>query len=163
MTVVILAGGKSKRLGTDKALLEWQGKPLLLQLVERFKRAGFSVIVAGGPSEWAQRLQGMPAPIVADLPAHEGFGPLAGIEAGFLSIKTQSPVPRPASLVPFIGVVACDLPLADPNLLYWLAEKMAMPMLLCPSLTASHSLCTLSMPVPVCLTWWLNLKAKTSR
>ncbi len=124
MTVVILAGGKSKRLGTDKALLEWQGKPLLLQLVERFKRAGFSVIVAGGPSEWAQRLQGMPAPIVADLPAHEGFGPLAGIEAGFLSIKTQSPAPRPSSPVPFIGVVACDLPLADPNLLYWLAEKI---------------------------------------
>jgi len=124
MTVVILAGGKSKKLGTDKALLEWQGKPLLLQLVERFKRAGFSVIVAGGPSEWAQRLQGMPVPIVPDLPAHEGFGPLAGIEACLLSIKTQSPAPRPSSPVPFIGVVACDLPFADPNLLSWLSKQI---------------------------------------
>lgn len=146
MTVVILAGGRSKRLGADKALLEWQGRPLILHLAERFRKAGFSVIVAGGPSEWAKRLLGCGVqsaecevgiyapmlsccplsccPIVADLPAHEGFGPLAGIEAGFLSIKNQSPVPRPASLAPFIGVVACDLPFADPNLLSWLAEKI---------------------------------------
>ncbi len=124
MKVVILAGGKSKRMGADKALVEWQGKPLLWQIVERFQRAGFSVIVAGGPYEWAQRLKGLPVPIVPDLPAHEGFGPLAGIEACLLSIKTQSLAPRPSSPVPFIGVVACDLPFADPNLLSWLAAQI---------------------------------------
>jgi molybdopterin-guanine dinucleotide biosynthesis protein MobB len=124
VTVIVLAGGKSKRMGADKALIEWQGKPLLWQIVERFQRAGFSVIVAGGPYEWAQRLKGSPAPVVADLPAHEGFGPLAGIEAGLLSIKTQPPVPCPVSHVPLIGVVACDLPFADPNLLSWLAGQI---------------------------------------
>jgi molybdopterin-guanine dinucleotide biosynthesis protein MobB len=124
VTVIVLAGGKSKRMGADKALIEWQGKPLLWQIVERFQRAGFSVIVAGGPYEWAQRLKGLPAPVVADLPAHEGFGPLAGIEAGLLNIKTQPPVPRPSSLVPFVGVIACDLPFADPNLLSWLAGQI---------------------------------------
>jgi len=99
VTVIVLAGGKSKRMGADKALIEWQGKPLLWQIVERFQRAGFSVIVAGGPYEWAQRLKGLPVPVVADLPAHEGFGPLAGIEAGLLNIKTQPPSlsPRPMS------------------------------------------------------------------
>jgi len=122
--VIVLAGGKSKRMGADKALIEWQGKPLLWQIVERFQRAGFSVIVAGGPYERAQRLKGLPAPVVADLPAHEGFGPLAGIEAGLLSIKTQPPVPCPVSHVPLIGVVACDLPFADPNLLSWLAGQI---------------------------------------
>jgi len=66
----------------------------------------------------------LPVPVVADLPAHEGFGPLAGIEAGLLNIKTQPPVPRPSSLVPFVGVVACDLPFADPNLLSWLAGQI---------------------------------------
>jgi len=124
VTVIVLAGGKSKRMGADKALIEWQGKPLLWQIVERFQRAGFSVIVAGGPYEWAQRLKGLPVPVVADLPAHEGFGPLAGIEAGLLNIKTQPPVPRPSSLVPFVGVIACDLPFADPNLLSWLAGQI---------------------------------------
>jgi molybdopterin-guanine dinucleotide biosynthesis protein MobB len=124
VTVIVLAGGKSKRMGADKALIKWQGKPLLWQIVERFQRAGFSVIVAGGPYEWAQRLKGLPVPVVADLPAHEGFGPLAGIEAGLLNIKTQPPVPRPSSLVPFVGVIACDLPFADPNLLSWLAGQI---------------------------------------
>jgi molybdopterin-guanine dinucleotide biosynthesis protein MobB len=124
VTVIVLAGGKSKRMGADKALIEWQGKPLLWQIVERFQRAGFSVIVAGGPYEWAQRLKGLPVPVVADLPAHEGFGPLAGIEAGLLSIKTQPPVPRLSSLVSFVGVIACDLPFADPNLLSWLAGQI---------------------------------------
>ena len=124
VTVIVLAGGKSKRMGADKALIEWKGKPLLWQIVERFQRAGFSVIVAGGPYEWAQRLKGLPVPVVADLPAHEGFGPLAGIEAGLLSIKTQPPVTCPVSHVPLIGVVACDLPFADPNLLSWLAGQI---------------------------------------
>jgi molybdopterin-guanine dinucleotide biosynthesis protein len=124
VTVIVLAGGKSKRMGADKALIKWQGKPLLWQIVERFQRAGFSVIVAGGPYEWAQRLKGLPVPVVADLPAHEGFGPLAGIEAGLLNIKTQPPVPCPVSHVPLIGVVACDLPFADPNLLSWLAGQI---------------------------------------
>jgi len=124
VTVIVLAGGKSKRMGADKALIEWQGKPLLWQIVERFQRAGFSVIVAGGPYEWAQRLKGLPVPVVADLPAHEGFGPLAGIEAGLLNIKTQPPVTCPVSHVPLIGVVACDLPFAEPNLLSWLAGQI---------------------------------------
>jgi molybdopterin-guanine dinucleotide biosynthesis protein len=124
VTVIVLAGGKSKRMGADKALIEWQGKPLLWQIVERFQRAGFSVIVAGGPYEWAQRLKGLPVPVVADLPAHEGFGPLAGIEAGLLNIKTQPPVTCPVSHVPLIGVIACDLPFADPNLLSWLAGQI---------------------------------------
>jgi len=113
IAVVILAGGKSNRLGTDKAFLRWQGKPLLLQIVERFRNFGFSVIVAGGPQDWAQRLKGIDAPIVADLPAHEGFGPLAGIEAGFLQTDAK-----------LLGVVACDLPFADPKLLSWLSEQI---------------------------------------
>ncbi|MFA4016972.1 MAG: hypothetical protein RUDDFDWM_002084 [Candidatus Fervidibacterota bacterium] len=113
MTVIILAGGKAKRFGMDKALLNWHGKPLLWRIAERFQEAGFTVIVAGGPLKWAQRLQWMPLHIVADLPAHEGFGPLAGIEAGLLSTSDR-----------LIGVVACDLPFAEPILLSWLSEQI---------------------------------------
>lgn len=60
-----------------------------------------------------ERLKGMGVPIVPDLPAHEGFGPLAGIEAGMLSTKAEK-----------VGVVACDLPNADPKLIAWLAGKL---------------------------------------
>ncbi|MFN4180557.1 MAG: molybdopterin-guanine dinucleotide biosynthesis protein B [Armatimonadota bacterium] len=112
-TVVLLAGGKSRRMGKDKAMLNWQGKPMLLVLTERFQAAGFSVVIAGGSVEWAKRLANIPALIVPDLPAHEGFGPLAGIEAGFTHTKAK-----------WLGVVACDLPFAEPRLIAWLAEKL---------------------------------------
>lgn len=114
LVVILLAGGSSRRMGRDKALLDWQGKPLLRILIERFKVAGFSVLVAGGSGSWAKRLSSLPAPVVTDLPAHENFGPLAGIEAGLLSTKAEK-----------IGVVACDLPYAEPKLIAWLAEKLA--------------------------------------
>lgn len=111
-TVVLLAGGRSQRMGADKALLPWKGKPLLWHLVERFQGAGFFVLIAGGPWKWAKRLEGGPAPVVPDLPAHEGFGPLAGMEAGLLATREER-----------VGVVACDLPYAEPKLLTWLAER----------------------------------------
>ncbi|MDW8026557.1 MAG: NTP transferase domain-containing protein, partial [Armatimonadota bacterium] len=53
LTVVLLAGGRSKRMGKDKALLEWQGEPLLKILAERFQAAGYSVLIAGGFREWS--------------------------------------------------------------------------------------------------------------
>ncbi|MEZ8222052.1 molybdenum cofactor guanylyltransferase /molybdopterin guanine dinucleotide biosynthesis accessory protein MobB [Candidatus Fervidibacteria bacterium JGI MDM2 JNZ-1-D12] len=113
LTVILLAGGRSKRMGEDKALMQWQGKPLLQVLVERFWAAGFSVLVSGGSADWSKRLTNMPVPVIPDLPAHENFGPLAGIEAGILNTRTK-----------LVGVVACDLPFADPKLLSWLSEKI---------------------------------------
>lgn len=71
--LVLLAGRKSSRMGTDKALLNWQGKPILLVLIERFQAVEFSVSIAGGSVEWSKRLENIPAPIVPDLPSHKGF------------------------------------------------------------------------------------------
>jgi len=113
LTAILLAGGRSKRMGVDKALLDWQGKPILQVLVERFQAAGFSVVVAGGSPERLKQLRSIAAHIVPDLPAHEGFGPLAGIEAGLLHTRAN-----------VIGVIACDLPYAEPKLIAWLAEKL---------------------------------------
>ncbi len=114
LTVVLLAGGKARRMGMDKAVLRWRGKPLVQVLAERFKAAGLSVLVAGGARDWAQRLKDLPFTVVPDLPAHENFGPLAGIEAGLLHTKAK-----------LVGVVACDLPFAEPKLLLWLAERVS--------------------------------------
>lgn len=113
MKVAILAGGKSKRFGFDKALLVWRGKPIVKVLFERFETNGFQVIVSGGPEEAAKRLKGIISPIVSDLPAHAGFGPLAGIESCFLNTDSK-----------LLGVVACDLPFAEPKLISFLAEKI---------------------------------------
>jgi molybdopterin-guanine dinucleotide biosynthesis protein A len=77
----VLAGGKSSRMGQDKALLELAGKPLVLLAVEKLQRVCAEVYVLGNRPELE-----VYAPLVRDL--HEGCGPLGGIEAALLhSVK----------------------------------------------------------------------------
>lgn len=72
----VLAGGKSSRMGRDKALLELAGKPLVLRAVEKLRRVCADVSILGNRSELE-----MYAPTIRDL--NEGCGPLAGMEAAF--------------------------------------------------------------------------------
>jgi len=71
----VLAGGKSSRMGRDKALLELAGKPLVLRAVEKLRQVCAEVFILGKREELTAY-----APVVPDL--HEGCGPLSGIEAG---------------------------------------------------------------------------------
>lgn len=73
----VLAGGKSSRMGQDKALLELAGKPLVQRAVEKLRRVCAEVSIVGNRAEL-----GVYAPLVRDL--HEGCGPLGGIEAALL-------------------------------------------------------------------------------
>lgn len=70
----VLAGGKSSRMGRDKALLELAGKPLVLRAVEKLRRVCAEVSILSNRAELEAY-----APLVRDL--HEGCGPLGGIEA----------------------------------------------------------------------------------
>lgn len=77
----VLAGGKSVRMGRDKALLELAGKPLLCHAVTKLRRVCTEVrVLSGGLAnrpEFAEY-----GPIVPDL--HPGCGPLGGMEAALL-------------------------------------------------------------------------------
>lgn len=70
----VLAGGKSSRMGQDKALLKLAGKPLVLLAVEKLRRICGEVFILGNRPELE-----IYAPLVRDL--HERCGPLGGIEA----------------------------------------------------------------------------------
>jgi molybdopterin-guanine dinucleotide biosynthesis protein A len=72
----VLAGGKSSRMGRDKALLELAGKPLVLHAVTKLQRVCEDVHILSGNLELAPY-----APLVQDL--HPGCGPIGGIEAAF--------------------------------------------------------------------------------
>ena len=68
---VILAGGRSTRMGRDKALLDWHGEPLLAHMHRLLVRAGaHSVVVSGAYPAFAG---------IADLCACRG--PLGGLQA----------------------------------------------------------------------------------
>lgn len=74
VTGYVLAGGKSSRMGHDKALLELAGRSLVLLAVEKLKRVCADVFILGNRPELETY-----APLVRDL--HEGCGPLGGMEA----------------------------------------------------------------------------------
>jgi molybdopterin-guanine dinucleotide biosynthesis protein A len=70
----VLAGGRSSRMGQDKAMLPLAGKPLIAHAVAKLRRLCIDVRILSDTSVLAEY-----APIVPDL--HPGCGPLGGIEA----------------------------------------------------------------------------------
>jgi len=70
----VFAGGRSSRMGRDKALLELAGKPLLRHAVKKLRRICMDVRVLGANPDFAEY-----APIVPDI--HPNCGPLGGMEA----------------------------------------------------------------------------------
>jgi molybdopterin-guanine dinucleotide biosynthesis protein A len=106
-TLVVLAGGDSRRMGRSKALLPVGGTTLIEWLTARLA-PGFAHLVVAARE--AERLPpGLRPRLVNDL--HAGAGPLAGVEAGLA-----------ASPHDVVVVVACDMPAVTAGLLRRLAE-----------------------------------------
>ena len=104
----ILAGGRSTRMGTDKALLDWHGGTLLRHMVDLLRHATNDVQVVGRDL----------------LPDHSpGLGPLSGIATALRITSTDNNL-----------ILAVDLPLLTENFLTYLrasAEHSKRPMLAC--------------------------------
>lgn len=101
---LVLAGGRSTRMGSDKGLLEWQGKPQREYLVDLLESTGIETYVSCRPDQ-AEDLSDFN--LIIDLV--EGQGPLGAIYSAF------SREPEAAWLV-----VACDMPLLDAETLKYL-------------------------------------------
>lgn len=99
---VLLAGGQSRRMGNgDKCLASLSGQPLLTHAIERLglQVAGLVLNTNGDPQRFAE----FNLPVVPD--TVDGFvGPLAGILAGMLWARQNSPQTR------FVASVATDTP-----------------------------------------------------
>ncbi|HTZ23479.1 MAG TPA: NTP transferase domain-containing protein [Streptosporangiaceae bacterium] len=85
---VVLAGGRSSRMGTPKAALEWHGSTLLRRTAGVLARAtGGPVVVVRAPG---QDLPALPkGTLVADDP-REGRGPVQGIAAGLAALRGRA-------------------------------------------------------------------------
>jgi molybdenum cofactor guanylyltransferase len=85
---IVLAGGRSSRMGTPKAALEWHGSTLLRRTAGILARvADGPVVVVRAPGQSLPRL---PAAIeVVDDP-REGLGPVQGLAAGLAAVASQA-------------------------------------------------------------------------
>ena len=108
MTGVVLAGGRSTRMGSDKAFLEVSGDRVLPALVESLMPmcAGGVTVVRRAPG---QEMPPLPegTTVVEDLlPDHAALG---GLYTGLALART-----------PYVFLAACDMPQLDPALVEWL-------------------------------------------
>lgn len=94
---VVLAGGRSLRMGRDKALLDWHGRPLLERQLGALRASGVDLLRVGGARPAYQG--------VAD--AQPGLGPLGGL-AGIAEASADD-----ADLL----VIPVDMPLLGAALL----------------------------------------------
>jgi len=87
---VVLAGGRSSRMGTPKAALEWHGSTLLRRTVGIISRVtGGPVVVVRAPG---QALPALPPHTEVVDDSREGLGPVQGLAAGLAAIAGRADV-----------------------------------------------------------------------
>jgi molybdopterin-guanine dinucleotide biosynthesis protein A len=104
VTAFVLAGGRSSRMGEDKAFLELDGKTLLARMLELASSVAPEVSVVGQKEKFAAY-----GPVVEDL--FPDRGPLAGIHAALGASQTELNL-----------VLAVDMPFLTTSLLQHLLD-----------------------------------------
>lgn len=100
---IVLAGGKSTRMGTSKALLPF-GSETMLQRVVRILSGVVSPIVVVAAAD--QELPGLPDAVSVTHDERDARGPLEGLRAGLKALPDD---------VDAAYVTSCDVPLLVPG------------------------------------------------
>ena len=106
-TIAILAGGQSRRMGTDKSFVQLGDKPLIAHVVERVSALALATIVIANDQDPYRFLD---LPIFSDLVP--GKGSLGGLYTALYHSATTHTL-----------CVACDMPCLNPALLRYLIEQ----------------------------------------
>lgn len=135
---LILAGGESRRMGQDKALVNWAGVPLLQRVVNAAQVLGDrTAILTPWPDHYRPHIQASPSRPPAYPPAYPPMqwltesardrGPLVAFAEGLTQLfPTMETAPSSPSLevqgaeIEWVWLLACDLPcLAQAPLAEW--------------------------------------------
>lgn len=108
VTGVILAGGNSSRMKSNKALLPYRGELFIERIHRKISGIFRDVLIITNTPESYRFLR---CPTVPDV--YPGMGSLAGIHAGLVNSKT-----------PYIFVTACDMPHLNASLIRRLVDAI---------------------------------------
>jgi molybdopterin-guanine dinucleotide biosynthesis protein A len=106
---VVLCGGRSARMGSPKAWLDFGGEALLQRVLRRVAEVAAPVVVVAAPG---QDVPPLPAEIAIVRDPVEGRGPLQGIAAGLAALEGR---------VEAAFVASTDAPFLHPALIHRLA------------------------------------------
>ena len=116
ITGIILAGGKSTRMGENKSLLILNGKTVIQRVVDLMESIFKEVImITNMPDEY----NFINIPMYKDI--YEYKGPLAGIHSGLINSKTEKNF-----------IISCDIPLMEQDMIKYIVNyKTKKPITLC--------------------------------
>ena len=101
LSIAIQAGGQSRRMGSDKALMPFLGRPLIQRVVDRLSPIADEVLVTtNSPGDY----RFLDLPLFPDLRPDRGA--LGGLYTALSSATCAS-----------VAVVACDMPFASASLI----------------------------------------------
>jgi molybdopterin-guanine dinucleotide biosynthesis protein A len=101
ITGVVLAGGRSSRMGQDKALLEWKGKPLIAHAINILGQLCEKVVISANKDDY-------------HFTACEVWYDEWAVQAPMTGIYSS----LRRSQHDWIMVLSCDMPLVDPRLFH---------------------------------------------
>ncbi|MDB9315673.1 molybdenum cofactor guanylyltransferase [Spirulina sp. CS-785/01] len=116
IAALILAGGKSSRMGQDKALIPWEGIPLLKRVTDTAKTCCQSVYLL---TPWPEKYQDILDPNINTLTENPtGQGSLVAFSQGLEKIAQNQ-------TLDWVFLLACDLPQLDITILQQWQDKLS--------------------------------------
>ena len=121
LSAFVLAGGKSTRMGADKAFLELNGQPLIAHALALARSLTADVRIVGDPMKFSALTEAIPD-------VYAGRGPLGGIHAALGASHSDLNL-----------VLAVDLPFLQPAFLkYLLAQAQVSEAIVTVPFAAGH-------------------------
>jgi|TARA_B110000495_G_scaffold195169_1_gene202365 molybdopterin-guanine dinucleotide biosynthesis protein A len=105
-TGIILAGGKSSRMGEDKGLVLLNGKPMVQYIIEVLKEVVSDIIIISNNESYTK----FGIPVYADIIKDKG--PVGGIYTGLYNSTTE-----------LNFCISCDVPMISSDFILWLLKR----------------------------------------
>ncbi len=105
-TGIILAGGKSSRMGEDKGLVLLNGKPMIQYVIEALKEVVSDIIIISNNASYNK----FRVPVYSDIIKDKG--PVGGIYTGLYHSTTE-----------LNFCISCDVPMISSDFIFWLLNK----------------------------------------
>lgn len=106
-TGIILAGGKSSRMGTEKGLVEINHKKMIEYSIDQLKKVTENIIIISNTNKYNY----LKYPVYEDL--IKDIGPIGGIYTGLCVSKTEYNI-----------IVACDIPFIKSDIILSLIKNI---------------------------------------
>jgi len=106
LTGIILAGGKSSRMGTDKGMIDFKGKKLIEYAIEIISSLVDDIIIIANENSYSS----LGYKVFKD--SIKEIGPLGGIITALQNTNTEKNI-----------ILSCDMPFVNKGLLQYLINK----------------------------------------